>query len=59
MNDGKNGLMAPMLIAAPVIFAEKEVDLKGKKSLGRSVQDHMVSVSCTGARWVCMSSPAQ
>lgn len=30
MNDGKNGLMGPMLIAAPVIFAEKEVDLQGR-----------------------------
>lgn len=30
MNDGKNGLMAPMLIAVPVIFAEKEVDSNGK-----------------------------
>lgn len=30
MNDGKNGLMGPMLIIAPVIFAEKEVDLQEK-----------------------------
>lgn len=30
MNDGNNGLTALMLIAAPVIFAEKEVDLNGK-----------------------------
>lgn len=30
MNDGTNGLMGSMLIAAPVIFAEKEVDLQGK-----------------------------
>lgn len=30
MNDGTNGLMGSVLIVAPVIFAEKEVDLKGK-----------------------------
>lgn len=32
MNDGKNGLMGPMLLAALVFFffPEKEVDLQGK-----------------------------
>lgn len=30
MNDGKNGFVGPVLIAAPVIFAEKVVRLQGK-----------------------------
>lgn len=30
MNGDTNGLMELMLIAAPVSFAEKEVDLEGK-----------------------------
>lgn len=30
MNYGKNGLMGPMLIAAPLTSSEKEVDLKGR-----------------------------
>lgn len=34
MNDGKNGFVEPVLIAAAVIFAEKVVLLQGKSSQG-------------------------
>lgn len=39
-------------------FCRKGSTLTRKKSLGRSMQDNTVSVSCTWARWVCVYSPA-